>query len=86
MLRLPLNLNALSYIALLLGLFLIYNTVSISVISRREEMGAAGSSDCAEQGAQTVLNRRPPGCAAVAARLVWGRLLAYGAISLTSTR
>ena len=33
------NLTALSYIALLVGLFLIYNTVSISVISRREEIG-----------------------------------------------
>jgi putative ABC transport system permease protein len=30
------NLTALSYIALLVGLFLIYNTVSISVITRRE--------------------------------------------------
>lgn len=33
------NLTALSYIALLVGLFLIYNTVSISVISRRSEIG-----------------------------------------------
>jgi putative ABC transport system permease protein len=34
------NLNALGSIALLVGLFLIYNTVSISVITRREEVGA----------------------------------------------
>lgn len=34
------NLTALSHIALLVGLFLIYNTVSISVISRRSEIGA----------------------------------------------
>jgi putative ABC transport system permease protein len=33
------NLNALGSIALLVGLFLIYNTISISVISRREEVG-----------------------------------------------
>lgn len=33
------NLTALSYIALLVGLFLVYNTVSISVISRRDEIG-----------------------------------------------
>lgn len=33
------NLNALGSIALLVGLFLIYNTVSISVITRREEVG-----------------------------------------------
>ena len=34
------NLNALGSIALLVGLFLIYNTVSISVITRRDEVGA----------------------------------------------
>ena len=33
------NLTALSYIALLVGLFLIYNTVSLSVITRRKEIG-----------------------------------------------
>lgn len=33
------NLNALASIALLVGLFLIYNTMSISVITRREEIG-----------------------------------------------
>tara|TARA_B100001123_G_scaffold382233_1_gene453241 strand:+ start:1786 stop:4362 length:2577 start_codon:yes stop_codon:yes gene_type:complete len=33
------NLSALSYIALLVGLFLVYNTISVSVISRREEIG-----------------------------------------------
>ena len=34
------NLSALGSIALLVGLFLIYNTISISVITRREEVGA----------------------------------------------
>ena len=34
------NLSALGSIALLVGLFLIYNTVSISVITRRDEIGA----------------------------------------------
>ena len=33
------NLTALSHIALLVGLFLIYNTVSLSVITRRREVG-----------------------------------------------
>lgn len=33
------NLTALSYISMLVGLFLIYNTISISVISRRQEIG-----------------------------------------------
>jgi putative ABC transport system permease protein len=34
-----LNLTALSYVALVVGLFLVYNTVTISVIARREEIG-----------------------------------------------
>ena len=33
------NLAALSYVALLVGLFLVYNTVATSVIARREEIG-----------------------------------------------
>ena len=33
------NLTALSYIALLVGLFLVYNTVTVSVIARRAEIG-----------------------------------------------
>ena len=33
------NLSALSYIALLVGVFLVYNTVSVSVITRRSEIG-----------------------------------------------
>ena len=33
------NLSALSYIALLVGLFLVYNTISVSVITRRAEVG-----------------------------------------------
>jgi putative ABC transport system permease protein len=34
-----LNLAALSWVALVVGLFLVYNTVTISVIARREEIG-----------------------------------------------
>ena len=33
------NLTALSWIALIVGLFLVYNTVTISVVARREEIG-----------------------------------------------
>ena len=33
------NLAALSYVALLVGLFLVYNTVATSVIARRDEIG-----------------------------------------------
>lgn len=34
-----LNLTALSYVSLVVGLFLVYNTVTISVIARRDEIG-----------------------------------------------
>jgi len=33
------NLRALSYISLLVGAFLIYNTISVSVVRRRPEIG-----------------------------------------------
>jgi putative ABC transport system permease protein len=81
------NLGALSLVALLVGLFLIYNTVATSVISRREEIGilrALGTSRAAllgmflgEAGALSVI-----GCA-VGVPLGW--LLAWGAVGLTST-
>ena len=41
-----LNLEVLSLIALLVGMFLVYNTVSYSVISRREEIGIIRSQGC----------------------------------------
>ena len=81
------NLGALSYIALLVGLFLIYNTVSISVIARRGEIGtlrAIGASRAtvlglflAEATALAVV-----GCAA---GLALGRALAEVAVRVTST-
>jgi putative ABC transport system permease protein len=81
------NLTALSYIALLVGLFLIYNTVSISVITRREEIGmlrALGVTSrqvlalfLAEAAALAVI-----GCAL---GLLAGRMLSYGTVKLTST-
>ena len=33
------NLTALAWVALLVGLFLVYNTVAVSVIARRDEIG-----------------------------------------------
>ena len=81
------NLTALATIALLVGLFLIYNTVSLSVITRRREIGilrAVGVSRrqilglfLAEAGLLAGL-----GCAL---GLVLGRWLALGALKLTST-
>jgi putative ABC transport system permease protein len=82
-----LNLQALSYVALLVGLFLIYNTVSVSVIARREEIGilrALGVSRRAIQGlflAEAGL-LTAMGCVV---GILCGRLLAYGTIELTRT-
>ncbi len=81
------NLTALSYIALLVGLFLIYNTVSSSVISRREEIGALRALGATRR---MVLSLFLAEAAALAVAgcglgLVFGRVMAYGAVKLTST-
>ena len=41
-----LNLAALSYIAMLVGMYLIYNTVAISVVQRRPDVGNAARARC----------------------------------------
>ncbi|HEX2521828.1 MAG TPA: FtsX-like permease family protein, partial [Terriglobia bacterium] len=81
------NLTALSYIALLVGLFLIYNTISVSVISRREEIGVLR--------ALGVTRRRVVGLflaeaialavTGIVAGLPLASLMALGALRLTST-
>ena len=81
-----LNLEALSYIALLVGLFLIYNTVSVSVISRREEIGMLRALGVTRQAIGALFLSEAAllaglGCAA---GVVTGRLLANIAIHLTS--
>ena len=81
------NLTALSYIALVVGLFLVYNTVAVSVITRGREIGALRA-----LGATRRLVRRLfLGEAAVLAMvgaglgLPAGWLLARAAVRLTST-
>ena len=81
------NLTALSLIALLVGLFLVYNTVSVSVITRRAEVGllrTAGATRATvvalflgEAGVLAFI-----GCA-IGAPLGW--LMAHGAVGLTSS-
>jgi putative ABC transport system permease protein len=78
------NLRVLSYIALVVGAFLIYNTISISVVRRRNEIGvlrALGASRSfilnvflAEAGVFAVTGS--------ALGLVLGRLMAIGAVKL----
>ncbi|MGE3844249.1 MAG: FtsX-like permease family protein, partial [Vicinamibacterales bacterium] len=81
------NLTALSYVSLLVGLFLVYNTVFASVIARRTEIGTLRAIGATRQrilglflleGVVLAL----PGCAV---GLLLGRLLADGAVALTRT-
>ena len=81
------NLTALSYIALLVGLFLVYNTVSVSVITRRAEIGMLRTVGASRRsilglflGEAAVL--AVAGCA-LGAPLGW--VLAQGAVRLTSS-
>jgi putative ABC transport system permease protein len=80
------NLTALSAIALIAGMFLVYNTVSASVLTRRQEIGmlrAVGTSRSTVFALflGEALCLALPGCAL---GLVIGRLLAQGAVTLTS--
>ena len=81
------NLTALSYIALVVGLFLVYNTVAVSVITRRREIGTLRA-----LGATRGLVRRlflgEAALLAIAGAglgLPVGWLLAQAAVRLTST-
>jgi putative ABC transport system permease protein len=81
------NLAALSSIALLVGLFLIYNTVSISVITRREEVGTLRAMGV---GRRMVLALFLGEAVLLAAAgtvigLFAGRLMAGGAVRATAT-
>ena len=81
-----LNLTALSWIALVVGLFLVYNTVTISVIARREENGtlrALGSTR--RQVRRLFLGEAAAlGLIGTIVGLVIGRLLADAAVGITS--
>lgn len=80
------NLTALSGIALIVGMFLVYNTVSTSVLDRRQEIGmlrAVGMSRAVIFGLflGEALVLAIPGCAI---GLLLGGALARGAVALTS--
>ena len=72
-----LNLTALSYIALLVGLFLVYNTVSVAVLSRRGEIGALRGLGVTRGQVRTLFLAEAAALAAVgsAGGLLIGRLL-----------
>ena len=82
-----LNLTALSYVALLVGLFLVYNTVSVAVLSRRDEIGTLRALGVS-RGRVRGLFLAEAGTLALAGSglgLLLGRGLADAAVSLTST-
>jgi putative ABC transport system permease protein len=81
------NLRMLSGIALLVGAFLIYNAVSVSVVRRRADIGimrALGASRGAVMGA-FLLEALLLGTAGSLAALPLGRVLAAGAVGMLST-
>ncbi|QQS45423.1 MAG: ABC transporter permease [Acidobacteriota bacterium] len=81
------NLTALSYIALLVGLFMIYNTISISVITRREETGTLRAIGVTGKQVLGLFLTEAVTLAVIgcALGLLFGRLLAFAAVKLTST-
>ncbi len=81
------NLSALSYIALLVGVFLVYNMVSVSVITRRAEIGMLRTVGAARSTVLTLFLGEAVclaflGCV-IGAPLGWG--LAHLAVGLTSS-
>lgn len=80
------NLRVLSYIALLIGGFLIYNTVSVSVVRRRPEIGIVRALG-ARRGAVLTAFLGEAACfgiAGAALGCVLGRVMASGALNLLS--
>ncbi len=81
------NLRMLSGIALLVGAFLIYNAVSVSVVRRRADIGimrALGASRAAVMSA-FLIEAALLGAAGSLAALPLGRVLAAGAVGMLST-
>src|SRR5258708_11918810 len=78
------NLRLLSYIALIVGAFLIYNTISVSVVRRRAEIGivrALGSSRALVLAA-FVAEAACFGFLGALIGILLGRLMASGAVQL----
>ena len=80
------NLTALSAVALIVGLFLIYNTVAVSVAARREEIGVLQAVGAGRRVVLWLFLTEAVLLAilGLAVGLPAGRLLAHGAVSATS--
>lgn len=81
------NLTALSWIALIVGLFLVYNTVTISVVARRHEIGTLRALGLTRRKVLLLFLGEAAALAAVGIVLGLGlaRLLADAAVTLTSS-
>jgi putative ABC transport system permease protein len=81
-----LNLRMLSYIALLVGAFLIYNTISVSVVRRRPEIGIVRALGATRRAVLAAFLGEAVclGVAGGIAGCVLGRLMAIGALRLVA--
>lgn len=80
------NLAALSWIALIVGLFLVYNSVTISVIARREEIALLRALGVTRRQVTALFlgEAAALGAAGTALGLALARVLADGAVALTA--
>ncbi len=81
------NLRILSYIALLVGAFLIYNTISVSVVRRRADIGTVRALGASRRAVLLafVAEAAMFGLAGALIALPMGRLMATGAVRLLAT-
>ena len=81
------NLRVLSYIAVLVGAFLIYNTISVSVVRRRAQIGTVRALGASRNAVLLafLLEAAIFGLVGSLLALPLGRLLASGAVRLLST-
>ncbi len=81
------NLTALSWIALIVGLFLVYNTVTISVVARRNEIGMLRAIGVTRQQVLALFLGEAAvfGLAGAGLGLAAARLLANAAVALTAS-
>src|SRR5262249_41226600 len=78
------NLKLLSYIALIVGAFLIYNTISVSVVRRRAEIGITRALGASRANIQLAFVGEAAllGLAGAAIGVPLGRVMATGAVKL----
>ncbi len=81
------NLRILSYIALLVGAFLIYNTISVSVVRRRADIGTVRALGASRRAVLVAFLAEAAmfGLAGALIALPMGRLMAAGAVRLLAT-